>query len=251
MQRYFKEQFLKQPEFWFEEHKLFWDHGGVFIGNAGRQFSLTLTGPDEAEYEFNLNEDTECIAIPIEMPIGNYCYEISIMTGGLFKKAKETIAVGDCIIGDKNLLRFINRKIVVKYITDEFKEEAGHIPIRTCYIDQIKFRGIEDTSEGLCPIYEGTLFTIGYNGERYEFSFDEYTNKKGKKKMIVNPVRIVYISDTALCITDADGDGLYYYSYYDRNTESTIYALTDYEYTKVNKHKYSNADLYLYRTERM
>ena len=248
---FFKERFLKRPEFWFEDSKLFWDHGGVFIGNAGRQFSLTLTSPDDADYEFKLDEDTGFLPIPGEMPIGNYRYQVSIQTGSLFKKVRETIAAGDCIIGNKDLLRFMDRKIVIESITDEFNEEAGHIPIRTCYIDQIRFCGVEDTSEGLCPVYSGILYSIGYYGERYEFSFDVHTNKKGITKMMVNPVRIVCISDSSLCITDAEGDGLYYYNYYDRNTESIIYALTDHEYTKANRHKYSNADLYSYRTERM
>ena len=163
----------------------------------------------------------------------------------------EVVAVGDCIIGDKNLLRFMNRRIVVESITDEFKEEAGHILIRPCYIDQIQYCGMEDTSEGYCPVYSGILYTTGYHGERYEFSYDVHTNKKGITKMLVNPVRIVYISDTALCITDPDGDGLYYYNYYDRSLESVVFALTDHEYTKANKQKYSNADLYSYRTERV
>lgn len=248
---FFKERFLKCPEFWFEDNKLFWDHGGAFIGNVGHQFSLTLTSPDEADYEFKLDDGTDFLLIPYEMPIGNYHYQISIQTGVLFKKVKEIIATGDCIIGDKNLLRFMGQKIVVESITDEYNEAAGHILISTCYIDQIKFCGIEDTSEGLCPVYSGILYTIGYHGERYEFSFDAYTNKKGIAKMIVNPVRIVYINDSFLCITDSEGDGLYYYKYYDYNAGTIIYALTDHEYTKENKHKYFNADLYSYRTERM
>ena len=248
---FFKERFLKSPAFWFKEHKLFWDHGGAFIGNTGRQFSLTLTGPAEEGYEFKLDEDTDFLPLPEEMPIGNYRYRISIQTGSLFKKLDETIATGDCIIGDRNLLRFMNRKIVVESITDEFENDAGHLLIRTCYIDQIEFCGVEDTSEGLCPVYRGILYTVDKYGERYEFSFDTYTNKKGKTKMMVNPVRIVYISDSSLCITDPDGDGLYYYSYRDRDTGERIYALTDREYTQANKSWYSNADLYLYRTERM
>ena len=109
---------------------------------------------------------------------------------------------------------------------------------------------MEDTSEGYCPVYSGVLYTTGYHGERYEFSYDEHTNKRGVTKMMVNPVRIVYVGENSLCITDSDGDGLYYYYYYDRDLGTTIYALTDHEYTKVNKHKYSNADLYSYRTER-
>ena len=40
-------------------------------------------------------------------------------------------------------------------------------------------------------------------------------------------------------------------NYYDRSLESVVFALTDHEYTKANKQKYSNADLYSYRTERV
>lgn len=248
---FFKERFLKRPSLWTEEQKLFWDQGSGFIGNSGREFALLLSGSDDKSFEFKLGEDTEYVILPEDMPIGNYRFEISIQIGGLFKRTKEVLATGDCIIGDKNLLRFMSRRIVVESITDEFKEEAGHILIRTCYIDQIQYCGMEDTSEGYCPVYSGILYTTGYHGERYEFSYDVHTNKKGITKMLVNPVRIVYISDTALCITDPDGDGLYYYNYYDRSLESVVFALTDHEYTKANKQKYSNADLYSYRTERV
>ncbi len=247
----FKEQFLRTPEFWTEDSKLFWNHGSAFIGKADRTFTLELTGKTEASYEFKLDKNTDYVELPEEMPLGDYHYKISIFSGGVFKKIKETIAEGDCIVGDTNLLRFMDRRIVIDAITDEFKEEAGHIMIRTSYIDHIEFKGMEDTSEGYCPVYSGTLYTTGYYGERYEFSYDEHINKRGVAKMMVNPVRIVYISDNSLCITDSEGDGLYYYYYYDRDAECTIYALTDHEYTNLNKHKYSNADLYSYRTERI
>lgn len=247
----FKEQFLHAPQFWTEDHKLFWDHGGAFIGKADREFELELSGGSEAEYEFSLDNDTDYLSIPDEMPIGNYHYEISILSGGMFRKTKEKIAEGDCVVGDQNALRFMNRRIVIEAITDEFKEEAGHIVIRPCCIDHIMFQGMEDTSEGYCPVYSGIMYTTGYHGERYEFSFDEHTNSRGVTKMMVNPVRIVFVGDNSLCITDSEGDGLYYYYYYDRDFECTVYALTDHEYTKMNKHKYSNADLYSYRTERI
>ena len=210
-----------------------------------------MSGGSEAEYEFSLDNDTDYLSIPDEMPIGNYPYEISILSGGMFRKTKEKIAEGDCVVGDQNALRFMNRRIVIEAITDEFKEEAGHIVIRPCCIDHIMFQGMEDTSEGYCPVYSGIMYTTGYHGERYEFSFDEHTNSRGVTKMMVNPVRIVFVGDNSLCITDSEGDGLYYYYYYDRDFECTVYALTDHEYTKMNKHKYSNADLYSYRTERI
>ena len=248
---FLKERFLNPPSFRFDNRRLFWDRGGAFIGSAGRQFALKLLSSEGNEYLFAMDEDTEYLPIPDDMPIGNYRYEISVQTGKLFKSVREVIAVGDCMIGDKNLLRFMGKRIVIDSITDMFHEDTGHIPIRTCYIDRINFCGLEETSEGYCPVYNGILYTTGYHGERYEFSFDAHTNKKGVVKMMVNPVRIVYISDTALCITDIEGDGLYYYSYYDRNVDSDVYALTDREYTKANRNRYSNADLYSYRTERI
>lgn len=247
----YKERFLRTPEFWTENNKLFWNQGGGFIGKADRIFTLTLHGESETPIEFKFDESTECVDMVKDMEIGNYRYEISISSRSLFKKIDEVIAEGDCIVGDQNLLRFKNRQIVIDSITDEFNEEAGRISIRTCYIDQIEFHGMEDTSEGYCPVYSGIMYTTGYHGERYEFSFDYHTNKRGITKMMVNPVRIVYVGDIALCITDSDGDGLYYYHYYDRYLENTVYALTDHEYTKANKHTYSNADLYSYRTERI
>lgn len=247
----FQECFLKQPEFWFSEGRLFWNQGGSFVGKSDRIFTLTLCGENDALFEFALGTDVDSIELPEDMPIGNYQFEISILAGSLFKKVRKTIANGDCVIGDQNLLRFNGRRIVIDAITDEFKEEAGRIAITTCYIDQLEFVGIEDTSEGLCPVYRGVLYAKSNYGDRYEFSYDHHTNAKGITKMMVNPVRIVYIGDSALCITDSEGDGLYYYNYYDKFTGTIVYALTDREYTKVNKHKYSTADLYSYRTERI
>lgn len=248
----YKERFLGEPEFWTEEQKLYWNQGGIFIGKKNRKFTLSLLyGETATPIEFQLDENTEYVEIPADMPIGNYRYEISILSGTLFKKVKEVIAEGDCIVGDENLLRFQNRRIVIDAITDGFNEGVGRITIKTCYIDKIEFQGMGDTSEGYCPVYSGVMYTIGYHGERYDFSFDNHTNKRGVTKMMVNPVRIVYIGDIALCITDSDGDGLYYYHYYDKYSENTVYALTDHEYTRQNKHKYANADLYSYRTERI
>ncbi|MCI8550151.1 MAG: hypothetical protein HFI68_06120 [Lachnospiraceae bacterium] len=248
----YKEGFLRTPDFWTENQRLFWDQGGGFLGKRGRKFTLTLRrNHEEASMKFELDESLESIEIPADMESGSYRFEISLLSGSLFKKVREVIAEGECILGDKNLLRFKDRRIVVDSITDEFNEEAGHIRIKTCYIDKIEFTGMEDTSEGHCPVYKGILFTDGYQGKRYEFSFDVYTNNRGTAKMMVNPVRIVYVGKTVLCITDSEGDGLYYYHYYDKYQERTVYALTDHEYTKANKHKYSTADLYSYRTERI
>ena len=247
----YKERFLSKPEFWTEENKLFWNQGGTFIGKSGRTFTLDLQGENGNSLSFHLNENTEYIEMLEDLEIGVYRFQISIMSGGMFKRLKEVIAEGECIVGNQDLLRFKDRRIVIESLTDESNEEAGHITIRPCYIDQIRFMGMENTSEGYCPAYSGMMYTTGYHGERYEFSVDEHVTNRGVKKAMVNPVRIVYVNNTTLCITDSDGDGLYYYHYYDNYMEAGVYALTDHEYTKQNQQNYSNADLYSYRTERI
>lgn len=248
---FFKEGFIKRPEFWVKGSKLFWDHGEGFIGKAGRLFTLSLFREQRVQTTFSLEEQTEYIEIPIDYPTGNYRYEISVLSGNLFKKVRDIIAEGDCIIGDPNILRFKDRRIVVDSITDADHEEVGHIPIRSCYIDHIFFVGERDTSEGYCPVYSGIMYKMGQNGERFEFSSDVHVTKKGKKIGIVNPVSIVFAGESTLCITDPDGDGLYYYQYYDRYSNKIMYEITDHEYTQENRHNYSNADLYLYHTERI
>ena len=162
---------------------------------------------------------------------------------------KLVLAQGDCTIGDLNQIRFKDRVIVIDSITDEFEEQSGHIPIMQCYVEQLVFQGMEETSEGCCPIYTGTLYTE-IHGKRHTFSSVKQTTKSGKVSMAINPVRIVYINDSVLCITDLDGDGLYYSYYQDSQTKQRVYLLTDVMYTDKTKHRYATADLYSYRVER-
>lgn len=247
---FYKEQFLKNPSFWTEGNRLYWDCGGRFIGKRDRSFILKIyQNGGELFLEEKIKENTEFILLPEGTKYGEYCYEVSIVSGGMFKKVQEVIAEGSCVIGDQNLLRFQDSRIVLDAITDESKEAKGYIPIQKCYIDQIQFQGIQDTSEGACPVYTGVLFETGARGALRAFSFEEGIDVCGKKKMPVNPVRIVYISESALCITDADGDGLYYCRNYDKRTVTNFYVLTDDAYTKSNQKSYSVADLYAYRKE--
>ena len=70
--------------------------------------------------------------------------------------------------------------------------------------------------------------------------------------MMVNPVRIIYVSDTALCLANLDDDGLYYYHYYDNRFGCEVFEITDREYTtKLQEQFYSTLDLYIFHTERV
>jgi len=248
----FKEQFLQKPSFWAEGRRLYWDQGGAFIGKSGREFKLSLVSEAGEAYPYKLSEAVEYVDLDDSMPDGNYRYTLSMVSGGLFRRVEETLSEGDCPIGDPNLFRFFNRRIVIDSVTDPDHEDIGHVRIKTCWIDQIRFRGVEKTSEGLCPVYTGVLYTTDRYGNRYNFSSDAHTNDRGVSKMMVNPVRIIYVSDTALCLANLDDDGFYYYHYYDNRLGCEVFEITDREYTtKQQEQFYSTPDLYIFHTERM
>lgn len=248
----FREQFLREPIFWAEGRRLYWDQGGAFIGKPGRDFTLSLLAEDGTAYNFKLDDATAYVNLEENMPDGNYRYTLSMVSGGLFRRVQETVSQGDCPIGDPNLFRFANRRIKIDSITDPDHEEIGHVPIKPCWIDQIRFRGLEVTSEGLCPVYTGVLYTTDRNGNRYDFSSEAHTNVRGVSKMMVNPVRIIYVSETALCLANLDDDGFYYYHYFDHKLDREINEITDREYkARQQKQFYSIPDLYIFRTERL
>ncbi len=46
---------------------------------------------------------------------------------------------------------------------------------------------------------------------KHYFSFDKKLSEKGFQLYKINPVRIIYINEHTLSITDEEGDGIYYY----------------------------------------
>ncbi len=148
-------------------------------------------------------------------------------------------------------LRIPVPRIVLRALTDWNKPEMGLISIRPCYIDKVHFQGMQDTSEGYCPVYTGKLYTQS-NSARYEFASDTAILGNGQPRMKINPVHLIYIGEHILCLTDADGDGLYYHHhYYDGWRNEQIYELTDLEYRGGQRKTYSTADLFLYDVERL
>lgn len=246
----YKEKFERKPVFSYREGKLYWDHGGRYIGKSNRDFNLVLCDDkEENKYSFTINEFTDSIDIPETIRLGRYKYTISYNSGSIFKREKCELESGECIIGDENELRFVDKRIVIRSITDPENKSAGHIKVRRCEIDQIVYKGIEDTSEGHCPVYEGILYEYDSRGVRRDFSHNAYITKDNKRKVKCNPVRIVYIGSSTLCITDSDGDGLYYYRDYNRERMENKYFLTDNECTKRNESRFLIADLYDYKIE--
>lgn len=247
---FLKEGFLNRPKLWEENHLLYWDKGGAFIGQSNTKFKLTLTMDSHEPMNFDLDLDNDFIPLPESTPEGEYNFTISAVFPNVFKREVKEIAGGRCIIGDRNLLRFQNRRIQISKITDEYKI----VEIHPCYIEGLEFKGIEETSEGRCPVYSGTLYRNIFKNrnkiEKTPYSFQQMTDEKGVVYEKINPVKIIYIGETTLSITNELDDGICYRKTYDDFT-NTEYALTDQEPNEKNKAHYSLVDLYLYTTERM
>lgn len=121
------------------------------------------------------------------------------------------------------------------------------------YIDQIVYQGIQyvGSEDRECPVYEGVLFFMGKSMKHHNFSFAEEYSEKGFQLYKINPVRIIFINEHTLSITNQDDDGIYYYRYFDKYFMENRYAITDREPTARNKNTYYLADLYTYRKERI
>ena len=208
-------------------------------------FILTLALGSNVPLTFDLDESTDSLLLPENVPGGEYQYKIAIRSKSLFSQTEIELAQGECIIGDKNLLRFQNRRIRIPSITNGEKT----IEVHPCYIDQIKFEGIQPTSEGNCPVYSGILFRYKDGNNRKNFSSEAFTDERGITRYQVNPVLVIYIGERTMSITNSHGDGFYYRKIFDEMTK-TEYSLTDREPNQKNKNRYDSVDLFFYTTER-
>ena len=95
------------------------------------------------------------------------------------------------------------------------------------------------------------MFFMGKSMKRHDYSFDEKLSDKGYQLYKINPVKIVFINEHTLSITNEEDDGIYYYKYYDKIGLNSHYAITDREPTFRNQNTYYLADLYLFRKERI
>lgn len=241
----YTEQFLCEPRFWFKDDKLYWNKGVRFIGKKHREFTLSLSNKSGEVYSFKITNDTIEILLPEDIIEGRYNYEITIERGSVFKKISEVIALGECNIGDENMLRFVDKRIKIRVITDGETDDC--IEIEPCYIDRIEYKGVQVTTEGECPVYQGILHDF-LRGRRYDFAKSRYVDvRRGIEKIAINPVKIIYISETTLSVTDQDKDGLYYYYYQKDNIKH--YQLTDRQCNERNRNNYKSVELYQYEME--
>lgn len=248
------EQFIEAPVLKLEGEKLSWNGGYGFIGDKNSGFQITICEGTEFERTFNLQLENELIAENVELPLGEYKYSISKQSGNLFAMQSTKLVSESMFVGDVNELRFLKNIIQIDTITFEDDTKYEAVDIRTCYIDQIKYKGIHyvGSENRDCPIYTGILYFVSNSGKRHEYSYENTIDDRGHHIYQINPVRIVFINDNTLSLTnetgnmDEVGDGFYYYYYFDKDKMEKIYQLTDWEPTKFNRNKYYLADLYSY-----
>lgn len=251
-----REQFEHMPVVKYEGHKLTWDLGGGFIGDPSGAFQLSIISEGEDEDFFSLKLDQEMIAEEIELPLGEYTYKISKKSGNLFELKLEQIAMGTFFVGDKNELRFRHHIIQIDAITYEEENNSKRVNIKPCFIDQIKYQGVQFAESEMrkCPVYSGIMYYENRE-KRRDYSYKNCKDWRGNALYQINPVRIVYINDSTLCITNEDKDGLYYDSYHDNYSQDLVFQITDREpvdiYNPLKRRmehpdNYYLADLYSY-----
>jgi DNA-directed RNA polymerase, alpha subunit/40 kD subunit len=246
------EQFAGEVRFDYHDSTLFWNKGMGFIGNPNGQFKLRIEAAEGfKEYPLNLND--EVIIGTSELAVNEYRYSIVKESENIFLGDETILDEGTLFIGDKNELRFNQHVIAITNITFEEGGDLRSVDIRNTYIDRIEYKGIQfvDSEERECPVYSGVMFFMGQSMRHHAFSFEDKISEKGFQLYKINPVKIVFINDHTLSITNEDGDGIYYYRYFDKSSGENRYSITDREPTIDKQRYYYLADLYTYRKTRV
>ena len=246
-----EERFAGDVEFDYHDDALFWNCGQGFIGNAGTGIKLRIESGLESR-EYPLDMDDNLVVRNPELPVNEYEYQIVKESENIFSGTETVLCQGTLFIGDRNEIRFRNHMIEITNITYEEEGDPFSVEIRNTYIDHIEYQGIQyvNSEDRECPVYTGEMFYMGQSKKHHYYSFEEKESEKGILLYSVNPVRIVYINEHTLSITNQDGDGIYYYRYFDKNVMANHYSITDREPTQRNQNTYHLADLYTYRKER-
>ena len=242
------ERFVGKVRFDYHDNTLFWNRGQDFIGNKDGVFILRIeTMEGSTEYPIHLDE--EVVVKNPQLELNEYNCSIVKESENIFLGDETVLFEGSLFIGDKNELRFRNGIIEITNITYEEGGDLRSVEIKNTYIDQIKYLGIQfvDSEDRECPVYIGVMFYMGQSLKHHEFSFDENISEKGVQLYKINPVKIIFINEHTLSITNEDDDGIYYYKFYDRFILDYRYAITDREPTARNQNTYYLADLFTYR----
>jgi len=248
----FKEQFVAKPTIEYMDGRLMWNCGYGFIGDKSKKTFIQITNEGtDIIYEGTLDLENSLITECLFIPDGLYNYTIFRESEDLFSFEKSKLAQGCFVCGNYDKVRFNNSRIVISQIVFDNAIGIGVINITPIYIDNIKYSeelSLEEGSEGVCPTYFGIMYYINREGKRCDYAFDEEINEK-VTRVKTNPVKIVYINDNVLLVTDCDDDALMYRFFYDKHAQKTIYRVTDHKPRDYNRDYYDSVDLLRYKKE--
>lgn len=251
----FKEQFISEPKVEYVEEKLMWDCGYGFIGNTSKDTFIRISDENgNLVYDEKLDLNNKLISESISFEDGEYRYAIYRESADLFALEENDLAQGVFVCGNYDKIRFNGSKIVISQIVFDNAVSTGVVNIMTAYIDNIKYDeklSLEEGSEGICPTYSGTMYFINPEGKRHDYAFENEYRSEHDVRIKTNPVKIVYINDSVLLVTDYEGGALMYRFYYDRYTHEKIYHITDHEQSVFDRNNYDFVDLLRYRKERL
>lgn len=245
-----KERFLAEVSFDYHDENLFWNRGDGFLGNKNGNFVLRLSVAD-GKKEYPLDLEAEVAIERPGLPLGEYDYQIVKESENIFEN-ETVLQEGQLVIGDENELRFSKSMIEITAITCEKDRNLDSVNIRNTYINQIEYLGIQfvASEDRECPVYRGKMFYMGKGLNHHEFSSERVMSSEGFQLYKINPVKIAFINEHTLSITDEDGDGIYYYRYFNKMAWKNVYAITDREPNVRTRDTYYLADLYMYRKVR-
>lgn len=246
------EQFAESLKLSYENGILKWDTHNHFYGDSTGNMMIGIKAEQGEEIKLPLDLNKEIIADEVKLPLGEYKYEILKQSANIFSTSNTLLGQGIFYVGDANELRFMNKRIVIDKITCEENNQLEVIHIKKTYIDNIKYLGTEfvPCEDQVCPIYSGTMFFISdTKRKRKEYSYCDGESGKGYMVYKVNPIRIVYINDGTLSLTNEYEQGIYYYKYYDRELEEIVFQITDREPNARTQSRYYLGDLYSYTKE--
>lgn len=207
------ERFAVPPELELQEGVLTWNGGGSFLGSRSGSWRLFISKEDEVISEHPLSLDEAVVATNISLEDGEYGFSIVRSSGNVFNPERKVIAEGAFFAGDRDALRFAKRRIVIDAAT--FEADNGGIQtihIEPVYVEGIRFVGRRRYSgENVdYPTYEGTAY--GFIGNGLEaYASHEFVDRSGHRVLALNPVRIEYLNDSAVCIKSGKDDIPYCY----------------------------------------
>lgn len=202
---------FSRPPLIAERGHLNWVPDGIFFGDPGSRFLVSVRGKKELSFELGTKN---CgLAGLADAPQGIYGYTVSLISAGLFAKGAATeIFSGEFIHGDKNALRFENKEIVLTTaIYWDIKEKtlkSATVRRGAAVLASFVYVGESIPSGETIPLpeYDAALFFETPDGRRIPFCSDE----SREDYELINPARVWIVNDRRLILRAVTDDAVYF-----------------------------------------